>query len=126
MTNEVLEKAMQFILEQQAQFAINQQLVVEQQAQFTANQQQIGERVSRLETNMEEIAQAQAETARAQAETAREQARMAQTQNHMNEVVAALFEAQRHTEEKLDAFIGVLERYISEGRNGKGNGDRTI
>ena len=50
---------------------------------------------------------------------------MAQTQTHMNEVVAALFEAQRHTEEKLDAFIGVLERYISEDRNGKGNGNRT-
>jgi sorbitol-specific phosphotransferase system component IIBC len=125
MTNEELERAMQFVLEQQAQ--------------FVANQQQVSERVSRLETNMEVMAQAQAEMAQAQAETARslaqltksqaqlaqEQARMAQTQNHMNEVVAALYEAQRHTEEKLDAFIGVLERYISEDRNGKGNGSRT-
>jgi multidrug efflux pump subunit AcrA (membrane-fusion protein) len=118
MTNEELERAMQFVLEQQVQ--------------FVANQQQMGERVFRLETNMEAIAEAQAETARAQAQLTQsqaqltqEQARMAQTQNHMNEVMAALFEAQRHTEEKLDAFIGVLERYISEDRNGKGNGDRT-
>jgi 3-phenylpropionate/cinnamic acid dioxygenase small subunit len=125
MTNEELEKAMQFVLEQQAQFVVNQQ--------------QMNERVFRLETNMEVIAEAQAETARAQAQLtqsqvqlvqsqaqlAQEQARTAQTQTHMNEVVAALFEAQRHTEEKLDAFIGVLERYISEDRNGKGNGDRT-
>ena len=124
MTNENLEKAMQFVLEQQAQ--------------FVANQQQIGERVFRLETNMEVIAQAQAEMAQAQAQMAQalaqmaqeqaqmvqEQARMARTQSHMNEVVAALVETQRHREEKLDAFIGVLERYISEGRNGKGNGDR--
>jgi predicted ATPase len=124
MTNEELERAMQFVLEQQAQ--------------FVANQQQMSERVSRLETNMEFIVQAQTETAQAvtqltqaqaqltqaQAQLAQEQGRMAQTQTHMNEVVAALFEAQKHTEEKLDAFISVLERYISEDRNGKGNGDR--
>ena len=95
MTNEELEKTMQFILEQQAQFA--------------ANQQQTDERVSRLETNMAEIAQAQTQ--------------MMQTQTHMNEVVAVMAETHRHTEEKLDAFIGVLERYISEDRNGRGNGD---
>jgi uncharacterized coiled-coil protein SlyX len=88
MTHEELEKAMQFILEQQAQFA--------------ANQQQTDERVSRLETNMAEMARAQ---------------------THMNEVVAVMAETHRHTEEKLDAFIGVLERYISQDRNGKGNGD---
>lgn len=88
MSNEELEKAMQFILEQQAQFA--------------ANQQQINERVSRLETNMAEMARAQ---------------------THMNEVVAVMAETHRHTEERLDAFIGVLERYISEGRNGKAGGE---
>ncbi|HEV7890035.1 MAG TPA: hypothetical protein VGP08_05325 [Pyrinomonadaceae bacterium] len=96
MTNEELEKTMQFILEQQAQFA--------------ANQQQTDERVSRLETNM--------------AELTRDMSEMARTQTHMNEVVAVMVETHRHTEEKLDAFIGVLERYIIEGRNGKGsNGD---
>jgi orotate phosphoribosyltransferase-like protein len=88
MTQEELEKAMQFVLEQQAQFAVNQQ--------------QVNERVSRLEVNMAELARAQ---------------------THMNEVVAVMADTHRHTEEKLDAFIGVLERYISEGQNGKGNGE---
>ena len=88
MTNEELERAMKFVLEQQAQFA--------------ANQQQVGERVSRLETNMAEMARAQA---------------------HMNEVVAVMADTHRLTQEKLDAFIGVLERYISEGRNGRANGE---
>jgi len=87
MTNEELEKAMQFILEQQAQFA--------------ANQQQLDGRVTRLETNMAEMARAQ---------------------SHLNEVVAIMADTHRHTEEKLDAFIGVLERYISEGKNGGANG----
>jgi uncharacterized coiled-coil protein SlyX len=88
MTNEDMQKAMQFILEQQAQFA--------------ANQQQVSERVSRLETNMAEMARAQ---------------------THMNEVVTVMADTHTHTEEKLNAFIGVLERYISENRNGKSNGE---
>jgi uncharacterized coiled-coil protein SlyX len=88
MTIEELEKTVQFILEQQAQ--------------FVANQQQTDERVSRLETNMAEMARAQ---------------------THMNEVVAVMVDTHRQTGEKLDAFIGVLERYISEGRNGKGGGE---
>jgi hypothetical protein len=115
MTNEEIEKTMQFVLEQQAQFA--------------ANQQQVDERVSRLETNMAMIAQAQSQTAQAQtqisqvlAQVAQEQAKMMRAQTHMNEVVAAMLETHRHTEERLDAFIGVLERYISEDRNGKANG----
>lgn len=83
MTNEEMERTMQFIVEQQSQFA--------------SNQQGVEERVTRLETNM---------------------AQMARTQAHVNEVMAAMLETHRHREEKLDAFIGVLERYISEGRNG--------
>jgi len=50
-------------------------------------------------------------------------AEMARAQTHMNEVVAVMADTHTHTEEKLDAFIGVLERYISENRNGKSNGE---
>jgi hypothetical protein len=57
------------------------------------------------------------------AEMAQAQAEMARAQTHMNEVVAVMADTHRHTEEKLDAFIGVLERYISEGRNGKSSGE---
>ena len=84
MTNEEMEKTMQFILEQQAQLVVSQQ--------------QVEGRVSHLETNMAE---------------------MARSQTHMNEVVAVMADTHRHTQEKLDAFIGVLERFISEGRNDK-------
>jgi len=101
MTNEEIEKAMQFILEQQAQFVANQQQISERVSSLETS---MNERVSRLETNMAE---------------------MARTQTHMNEVVAVMAETHRHTEEKLDAFIGVLERYISEGRNGKSDDSAT-
>jgi hypothetical protein len=111
MTNEEIEKTMQFILEHQAQFVINQQ--------------QAEERVSHLETNMAELARVQAQMAGTQADMAGTQtdmakllADLARSQAHMNEVVAVMADTHRHTEEKLDAFIGVLERFISEGRNG--------
>jgi hemerythrin len=94
MTHEEMERTMQFILEQQAQFASNQQRLDE-------NHQSLDERVTRLETEM---------------------ANSARTQAQVHEVLAAMLETHRHTEEKLDAFIGVLERYISEGRNGGGAG----
>jgi hypothetical protein len=85
-----MQKTMQFILEQQAQFAVNLQ--------------KTEERVTRLEQNMAEMARAQ---------------------THMNEVVAVMADTHIHTEEKLDAFIGVLERYISSNQNGRAseNGD---
>jgi 3-phenylpropionate/cinnamic acid dioxygenase small subunit len=110
MTYEEMQKTMQFILEQQAQ--------------FTANQQQVEERVSRLETNMAEMSREVSQVTRGVSQVTREVGEMTRAQAHMNEVVAAMLDTHRHTEENLDAFIGVLERYISEDRNGKGgNGD---
>ncbi len=120
MTDEQLEKTMQFILERQAQFAADQQQAVERasrlEANMAANQQQVDERVTRLETNMAEMARSQAAMKEAIAAVGRSQA-------HLNEVVATMLDTHKHTEEKLDAFIGVLERYISEGRNGKAKGE---
>jgi uncharacterized phage infection (PIP) family protein YhgE len=92
MTHEEMERTMQFILEQQAQFA--------------SNQQGVEARVTRLEKNLSQLQT--------------DMSQMARTQAQVLEVLAAMLETHRHTEEKLDAFIGVLERYISEGRNGGG------
>jgi uncharacterized coiled-coil protein SlyX len=83
-----MQKTMQFILEQQAQFAVNLQ--------------KTEERVARLEEHMAE---------------------MARSQTHMNEVVAVMADTHTHTEEKLDAFIGVLERYIISNQNGAATGN---
>jgi hypothetical protein len=98
MTDEELQKMIEFIIEQQAQFVINQE--------------KAEERIARLEN-------AQIQTEARMSELAESQARMSRSQEHMNEVVAVLAEAQTRTDERLDTFIGVLERYISEGRNGK-------
>ncbi|MGB9179230.1 MAG: hypothetical protein WCB68_08275, partial [Pyrinomonadaceae bacterium] len=76
------------------------------------NQENAEERIARLEN-------AQIQTEARMSELAEAQSRMTRAQEHMNEVVAVMAEAQTRTDERLDTFIGVLERYISEGRNGK-------
>ncbi len=91
MTHEEMERMTQFILQQQANFA--------------ANQQHHDERIARLEASMAE---------------------MARTQAHLNVVVAEMVDSQKHTQDKLDAFIGVLERYIAEGKNGKAGGESEV
>ena len=90
--------------------------ILEHQAQFAANLRQTNGRVLRLETNM-------AEMARVQTHTSEVLTVMARAQTHMNEVVAGMADTYRHTEEKLDAFIGGLERHITGGRNGGSNGE---
>jgi 3-phenylpropionate/cinnamic acid dioxygenase small subunit len=99
MMNEEMQKTIQFILEQQAQ--------------FTVNQQKVEERITRLETNMAELARAQTDTSRAVADISKVVTDILRVQAHMNEVVAVMADTHAHTEQKLDAFIGVLERYIS-------------
>ncbi len=112
MTNEEMERMMQFILQHQANFA--------------ANQQQHDERIAVLEANMAELARTQAEMGHAQADMGRAQAEMGRAQTHLSEVVAEMVDSQKHTQDKLDAFIGVLERYIAEGKNGKAGGESEV
>ena len=110
--NDDMQKTMQFILEQQAQFAVNLQ---KSEARLTRLEVNMEERVTRLEVSMEERVTRLEEN----------MAEMARSQTHMNEVVAVMVDTHTHTEEKLDAFIGVLERYISSNQNGSApkNGD---
>jgi ABC-type transporter Mla subunit MlaD len=111
MTNEEIQKMMEFILQQQAT--------------TTVNIEQLTEKVDRL--------------SEAQLRTERSIGQMAQVQSHMNEVVAAIADAQQRaddklaelaaqqartdqqlseTDERLNVLIGVVERYFSNGRNG--------
>ena len=116
MTDEERQRQMDFILNQQAQFATNMQRSDEKWARTEEGIRsllaiaEIHEReISDLKENIREtsvIARAAVETALAAAETAR-----------------AASEAGRNTDERLNALIIMVEKYLSERRNGKDQGN---
>jgi len=95
MNNEEIQKTMEFILEQQAQFAANIQNLQEERMRDDS-------RVKRLEESFQLLVH------------------LAQsTDTRLDTLVinmAALAEAQAHTDERLSALIDI----VREGRNGKG------
>ena len=113
MTNDELEKEIQSVLEQQDR--------------FTLNAEQSDKRMNRLESAFVGLFALVAETAKAQKALtedvktlAQVQADFAHIQAETEEQLSKLAQAQSETGERLNIFINVLERYISEGRNGSG------
>jgi ABC-type transporter Mla subunit MlaD len=105
MTGEELERAITFALEQQAQISSNM-------ARLTERVDRNAESV----TTLLDIAEIQASEIRDLSETARDLSEVTRTvadRQHEAE------ERGRLTDERLNALINTVERYISEGRNGK-------
>jgi len=104
MTNEEMQSTMQFILAQQAQFSVNQQLLQENFVRLEENVNRLGERVDRLAERVDKLAE---------------------SEESLHRLVGAIAVAQAttetkfsHTDKRLNDLITVVERYISERRNG--------
>ncbi len=91
MSNEEIQRTMEFIIQRQEQFA--------------ENMGKAEARMGRIETAVVGLFSIVTETAKAQKELA----------GTVSELVAA----QAQTDERLSALINTVERYINEGRNGK-------
>jgi uncharacterized phage infection (PIP) family protein YhgE len=108
MTNEEMQKTMEFILEQQAQFAANIQKLQEERMRD-------GSRIKRLEDSFQLLVQlAQSTDTRLdtlESNTAILESNMATLESNM----ATLAESQAHADERLSALIDI----VREGRNGK-------
>lgn len=98
MTNEGIQKMMEFIIKRQENFA--------------ENMEKAETRMSRLEGAFVGVFNIVSETVKAQKE-------LTETQKEFAEAQKGLAEAQKHTDERLSAFINTVERYISERRNGQ-------
>ena len=105
MSEEEMRRKMEFIVEQQAQFAVDIRQLRESQSELTQKHGLLTDAlttivgvVGKLAERVEEIAEAQKQT----------DARLSR-----------LAEAQAETNERLNIFINVVERYISERRNGR-------
>lgn len=101
MTNEEFEKKMEFIVEQQAQFATDIQRLSEAQAQLQATQAQTEQLVARLaNVTLEGFKDVNAKI------------------DALVDSQVRLTESQSRTDENLRNLIAVVDRYFSEGRNG--------
>jgi hypothetical protein len=116
MTNEEIEKTMQFILEQQAQFASNFQKMEEARLRDAT-------RITRLEDSFQLLVQL-AESHDERLVTLTEaQIRSNEQIVAVNEQIAAINGRTAETDERLNALIAVVERYISSrGQNDSSQG----
>ena len=121
-----MERAIAFILEQQAQFAANRQ----RHEETLLNHETIMHNHEEFMRNHEEAMRNHEERMRSHEETMRRvEAAQEQTTlqvQHLSGAMIELAEAHTRTEntlattnEKLNALINTVERHISEGRNGK-------
>jgi DNA repair exonuclease SbcCD ATPase subunit len=101
MNNEEIQKTMEFILEQQAQFAANIQ-------KFQEERMRDDSRIKRLEESFQLLVQLAQSTDTRLDTLETNMATLAEAQ-------ANLAEAQAHTDERLSALIDI----VREGRNGK-------
>ena len=108
MTNEEMERAIEFLVQQQTQFSADLQASrVEFDLNIAALDARIGKMtdgVIGLAATLGQLAQKQLETDKSIKELSKQQA----------ETAAQL----KETDERLNIFINVVERYISERRNG--------
>ena len=111
MTEEEIRKTMEFIIEQQAQFAVNIQRLQEEHARNNP-------RLARLEESFQILVQlAQTTDSRLdklESTTAALDASIASLTTNLDTNMAALAAAQTHTDERLSALIDI----VREGRNG--------
>jgi ABC-type transporter Mla subunit MlaD len=105
MTDEEMRRKMEFIVEQQAQFAVNIAQLREAQSNAEA-------RLGRLEGAVVAVVDIVGRLTQSLE-------RVTQGLERTNNTVAQLAEAQARTDERLNIFMTVVERYIGEGRNGK-------
>lgn len=98
MTNEEIQRTMDFIIKQQESFA--------------ESMEKADSRMNRLEGAFVSLFNMVAETAKAQSELTGKVGSLA-------EKIEALAEAQANTDDRLNIFITTVERYISDGRNGE-------
>jgi len=101
-TGEEMERAIAFIIEQQAQFA--------------ANQAKAEERIARLEEAQEGVTRALEQAAQAQENTTRQIGRLSEALIELTEAhtrtegsLALLAEAQAHGDRRLDALIDIVQ-----------------
>ena len=110
MSNEEMNKKMEFIVEQQAQFALDMKVMREVQAQHG---NLLKEQYLKLSDAVITAVGLVGKIAQAQLRSDDRINVLAQAQTRNDESFSLLAQAQTRTEERLNIFINVVERHIS-------------
>lgn len=105
MTNEEMQRAMEFILQQQASFAEG----LEQMRKQTE------ERISNLETGFVGFYNALTDIGKAQLALTERVTQLAEAQTRQAEAHTQLAESLTHTDQRVNALIDIIERWRSGG-----------
>jgi hypothetical protein len=105
MSNEEMQKKMDFIVEQQAQFVVDIHELHVAHGEMTTKHNHLTEAMTAVVGWIGKLAQGQSELTEAQKRT---DAQIAETNAQVAE-----------THERLNIFINVVERFINEHRNGR-------
>lgn len=118
MDEDKMERTMQFILEQQAQITVSMGQLTEKVSQLSGTVDQLSNTVERLSGTVERLSDKVDRTADGISSL------LVIAEIHDREIaalresVSAVDERGRETDERLNALINTVERYISERRNG--------
>jgi len=119
MTGEEMERAIAFVLEQQAQTSSNMtQLtglvggLAEKVGRIADNVERVADKVERIADKVDRMAE------KVDRNAGSVTALLAIAEIHEREITENR-EAQARTDERFNVLINTVERYISEGRNGK-------
>src|SRR5438552_2788346 len=117
-----MKKTMQFIIEQQAQFAADIQRLRESHQKLAESHQRLTEGQQRLTESQAKLAEAALANTGMIGRIMNILDRLAQAQTQLAEAQARTDAKVAEMAERLDAFIVTVERYITERRNGKREG----
>jgi len=111
MNNDEMQRNMEFIVSQQAQFAADIQKLQEAHVQAEA-------RITRIEGAVVTVVDLVGQLARTQETTGTQIAELVNSQKRTDEAMKRTDEALAETNERLNTFINFVERYISDRQNG--------
>jgi len=114
-----LEKSMQFVLEQQAQFWATLQKLGEAHMVLEADQKRLAADQKRLAENQLELARMQSQQQEMIGGVVMAVGELVQAQKRTEQRVQELAEAQQRTDQNLNALIKVVDDVIRRGRDGR-------
>lgn len=116
MTEDERQRTIDFILQQQAQFSAGMQQMQERQNRFEEKQDVLTDSLLTVVGIVGKLTDAQERIVEAQERT---WAAMEAMDAKLSAKMDKLAEAQSQTDERLNALISIVERYFSNGRDGK-------